>query len=126
MANLNAITRRGILKAAPAAMVIGAGAALAAMPQSEIMRLMHECIALRAYINGPDSPTDDEWSQSACAALRKLEFQLTSIPARTAQEMAAKVLVWTAYASPEDVEMDCVLDPMILAEVRQLTGFSAS
>lgn len=117
--------RRALLKAAPAAIVLGAGAAAAAEP-SEIMRLLRECIALRAYINGPNSPPDDDWGNEAGAALRKLELQLTTIPARTAQEMAAKIVVWTAYASPDDVEMDYQLDPLILAEARQLTGFSGA
>lgn len=118
-------TRRALLKAAPAAMALGAGAAAAAEP-SEIMRLLRECVALRAYINGPDSPTDDDWGNEAGAALRELELQLTTIPARTAQEMAAKVLVWTAYADLKGVELDYQLDLLILAEVWQLTGFTGT
>lgn len=115
-------TRRALLKAAPV-LAISPAAAVAAEP-SEIMRLLRECVALRAYINDPDSPTDDDWGNEAGAALRELELQLTTIPARTAQEMAAKVLVWTAYADPKGVELDYQLDPLILAEVWQLTGFS--
>ena len=117
-------TRRALLKAAPVLAILPA-AAVAAEP-SEIMRLLRECIALRAYINGPDSPTDDDWGNEAGAALRKLELQLTTIPARTAQEMAAKVLVWTAYADLREVQLDYQLDPLILSEVWQLTGFSGA
>lgn len=91
---------------------------------SEIMRLLRECVALRACINDPYSPQDDDWGNEA--ALRNLELRLTAIPARTAQEMAAKILVWTAYADLREVQLDYQLDPLILSEVWQLTGFSAS
>lgn len=91
---------------------------------SEIMRLMGECVALEAYINGPDSPKDDASSDKLCGELRALEKRLVAIPARTAKELAAKVLIWTAYADPEEVSMAYDLDGPILAEIRQLTGFS--
>lgn len=115
-------TRREVLLAAPAAMVIGARPAQAAEP-SEIMQLMRECIALRAYINGPDSPTDDDFANEAGHELRVLEKRLVDLPATTVEEMAAKVLVWTAYADPQEVCMNYDLDGLILTEVRQLTGF---
>lgn len=91
---------------------------------SEIMRLMRECIALRAYINGPDSPKDDGFANAAGRDLRALEKRLVGLPAKTVKEMAAKILVWTAYADPEEVCMAYDLDGPILAEIRQLTGFS--
>lgn len=96
---------------------------LAAEP-SEIIRLMGECVALEAYINGPDSPKDDVSTRRLGEELRALEKRLVAIPARTAKELAAKVLVWTAYADSEEVSMAYDLDGPILAEIRRLTGFS--
>lgn len=117
-------TRRAVLTAT-SVLALTPAAALAAEP-SEIMRLLRECIALRAYINGPDSPDDDDFSNEAGRDLRVLEKRLVTLPARTAEEMAAKVLVWTAYVSPGEAHMDYDLDGPFLSEVRQLTGFSGT
>ena len=117
-------TRRALLKAAPV-IAISPAAAVAAEP-SEIMRLLRECVALRAYINGPDSPTDDDFANEAGHDLRVLEKRLVALPATTVEELAAKVLVWTAYADPQEACMDYCLDGPILTEVRQLTGFSGA
>lgn len=131
-------TRREVIQAAQAALVgtagglvagvglIEAGKASAAAPQSEIMRLMRECAALRDYIDGPDSPNDDEWSRGACERMWELERQLVAMPATTIEEFAAKILVWTGYASMDDTVWDTEPDEPILAEIRKLTGYSGS
>jgi hypothetical protein len=77
---------------------------------SEIMRLLRECIALRGYIDGPDSPQDDDFANEAGRDLRALEKRLVDLPATTVEELAAKVLVWTAYVSPGEAHMDYDLD----------------
>ncbi len=110
-------TRRTLLKAAPALLV--APAAVAGEP-SDIMRRFKECVALFDALCTEGSFSEEGEYKLAADLLRKMEAELMAIPATTAEELAAKVHVWTLYG--EDGVFDCPHDEAIIADIRRLIG----
>lgn len=95
----NTFSRRNFLTTAPAfsfASLMASGATAADETDSEIMRLYREWHVLDEWVEGPatNGVADDEIDQ-ACDELRAIERRMMAIPATTAAEFAAKVVVNT-------------------------------
>lgn len=94
MADSTNTSRRAILKAVPAAgLMVALPLAVAGDEGGEIMALFRQWRTLSDYRNGPIG--DDERDALTVGPMSALVAAVAAVPARTAQEIAAKVLVDT-------------------------------
>lgn len=112
MASIDAITRRGVLKAAPAAAVIGAGAAVIAVAaeptETEISRLFAKW---RARYEG-DAVIPSE-------PIAALEAQIAALTPTNLRDYALKIIVWTIDGSET---VGCHMDSLMIDEMRKIAG----
>lgn len=89
-------------------------------PESELMRRFRECVAYRAWFNRRGAPDDEDGSQ--ISVLHRMEAGVCALPARTLQELAAKMTIWSSYG---DANYDGELDDLVVPEFLSLAGFPA-
>lgn len=117
MAASTSITRRNVLKAAPAAMVAGVVPALADAGEGEIARLFAEwkstCAALRVA-------RDD----AACAQIHERRISLlhaiAAAPAHSARDLSLKLLATTEFG--EDWLTNTTWGEVVLADMLKIAG----
>lgn len=120
MADANFTTRRALLKAAPALALVGAvpakGVASTDTPVMALFR-RHQAITVAAASHPVDD--DEELERLFYRERDKIEEEMDALPALTAQDMAAKMVVAHSYGDHSCLSYDRNL---VWREARALIG----
>ncbi len=115
------MTRRQIIKAAPALAAIPA-VSVASEPEDQIIRLFREWYDLSAKYQTYEVPAgldeDRELARLFCTRLRDIERELEAIPSVTAADFAAKALITHEFGDYSGIDAEA---PFWM-EARRLTG----
>lgn len=116
----NTVSRRALLKAAPAFAILPAAAIPAqAATETPVMRLFREWRPLAAWLNGPDGAAapEAEFNRVNLARL-DLEDRMVAVPAQNAEDVLIKIATYTHFGEGE-------VPTQVWPEVRAMIGGAA-